>query len=54
MIKESTAFALIALNKFNQVCQIMFENKDYPIQVLWYIKTVNRFIAIDYLKILLK
>lgn len=42
---------VIALNKFNQVCQIMFENKDYPIQVLWYIKTVNRFIAIDYLKL---
>ena len=42
---------VIALNKFNQVCQIMFENKDYPIQVLWYIKTVNRFIAIYYLKL---
>ena len=42
---------VIALNKFNQVCQIMFENKDFPIQVLWYIKTVNRFIAIDYLKL---
>ncbi len=42
---------VIALNKFNQVCQIMFENKDYPIQVLWYIKTINRFIAIDYLKL---
>lgn len=42
---------VIALNKFNQVCQIMFEKKDYPIQVLWYIKTVNRFIAIDYLKL---
>lgn len=40
-----------ALNKFNQVCQIMFENKDYPIQVLWYLQTVNRFIAIDYLKL---
>lgn len=40
-----------ALDKFNQVCQIMFENKDYPIQVLWYLQTVNRFIAIDYLKL---
>lgn len=42
---------VIALDKFNKVCQIMFENKDYPIQVLWYLKTVNRFIAIDYLKL---
>lgn len=42
---------VIALDKFNKVCQIMFENKDYPIQVLWYLKSVNRFIAIDYLKL---